>query len=242
MKNMFSIIFVSFLASQMLSALDLHTDNACEPLKKALQQAQPLEKVQAAWNMLLSNSLTSQYATIELATQVIAYAQEQKGNLESQVTQLGTKSYDRSKLMWGSIKTGAGLWCAIGTIFYGLTHQGIYITHNGAIQDILGVLFLPDMKFIISLPKSVKNVIRFIKKQPRINYVFPLLGLLRCAGAAWSLYAGISDIRQGLTHKSTLENNIKNLTAAIEFISPWTDPVLGNQFEGRNWGTESIPA
>ncbi len=242
MKSILYRTALLLFASQTVIALDLHTDPACAQLKTAIEQAQPLEKIQDAWNTLLANGLTSKYETIELAMQVTAYAQEQKTMLEHRVTKLGTKTYDSSKLMWGSMKTGAGLWCAIGTVLYVLAAQSIYIIYNGAIQEILGWLLLPDMQLITSIPKSVKTLIPLLKKQSRNNYVFPALGLLRFAGTTWLLYSGISGIRQALTYRSTIEIKIKNLTAAIEFISPWTDPVLKNQFETRNWGNEHIPA
>lgn len=202
MKNMFTMLFLSLIASQTVIALDLHTDPACALLKTAIQQAQPLERVQDAWNNLVKNHTVSIQDKAHLASQLVAYAQEQKETLEQELTTLGDTTYNPSQLKWAAAQAAFGTWCIIS--FCKLL-DNIKKKNNIGSDKINWILF-PITSGLHTLDHNGAAL------------TFALFGVAIDLTAPYFIYKAYCNLSEGLHYKNSIEAKIKNLTAAIEFL------------------------
>jgi hypothetical protein len=201
MKNIFNILSFSLIALQSLAAIDLHTDKSCEQLKTAIQLAQPLEKIQEAWNALAQDNPLPVQDKIHLTNQVVTYAQEQKEALAQELKNLCYMAYK-----WAAAQAAFGLWC---TTSLGRLLHSIKIQRPVRVDPINWALFPITCAFYDQLPTLYNENIA------AISFLF---GLLINIIGPYFFYKAYWNLSQGLDYKNSIEEKIKNLTAAIEFL------------------------
>jgi hypothetical protein len=214
MKAMKVTLLFTIHASMVIQAVDLRTDVVCKNLLYVITQGQLLAIVQAEFEQVVSTTDMSAVQQIELAMDVVAYAQEQKEETQKLIAALANQTYDTSKIAWGGLQLLAGVFCE-ASVWRALL---ISMRNNSEID----FLAIPD-----KLPLS-KLYLRFIARyiespnlagiSPGIQVLTPVELILYAVIAPFLLYTGGTLLYQGIYCKQLLEVKVANLEATISYF------------------------
>jgi len=207
MNRLISFLLATLITCPAAQALDIKTDASCKKLVTAIEQSQGIEKCTAAWqNITASNAIPAQDQTAML-DQALQLAKTQKTALEQELTNLGDKTKNHSKIKWGAAQLALGAYLLLGEayILIGATIMG------DKLHYVPGSHFLWPEVWAQYKKQYISNISALCIFSTRLFLINPGLG-------TYSLYKGYHNLKQGLNYKQFLQDKITNSDAIIIYL------------------------
>lgn len=210
MNRLLLFMLMIGMGCSTLQAIDLHNDKACEQLKVAIEQAQPIEKIQAAWKAVTAG-LSAQNKKI-VAAQAVEHARAQKAALEKAQVTLGNKTYDASKLKWAAAQLAGIAYCVGSPPLMLLLDEKFNLrsNHEPLIRQIIGIPLLPIIGLVVVGFENRKLMVVAVAVELCLRLYFTIY---------WA-NKGCKNLYQGMNAKKLIEQKVSNLEATIAYLQP----------------------
>jgi hypothetical protein len=223
MKKLMLGLLLTVSIGTQIQAVDLKTDAVCNDLKKAIERGREIEQVKVIFEKA-TVQLSSADKT-DLAAQVVAYAQEQKEDMQKILDGLGKKTYDTSKIMWGSAQLAGGVLCTACV----LKVLWIYVNRT-SILDLLDIL--DYLRFSNFYWDYLAQYIKDYSMVPKgVKVLIPIELVVYTLVAPYLSYKGTNNLYQGINHKKLLVAKVVHLEKIIEYFHALNASDQGEQNE-----------